>query len=147
MNSIICWRLPASRSPLACAFAAALVVLSSCAATGEALAGSSAPPGESSPAIPRRMHISSYRTQDGQRHPWAGTVEPRGADSLLFVIPAEREHGLSAAIPETRIVLSLAEVASVNRKSIGIPIAIILVAGVTIVGLALTDGLSDGFFQ
>ena len=67
------------------------------------------------------VEIVAYTDHDGARHEWAGTIEPAGADSLLFVRPdlGEQWWGGSSSRrkPDIRLKLSRMDVESVEVKS------------------------------
>ncbi len=120
MRSVSATQLPSRRPPSGLAVLSALVLaaaLASCATTRAV-----SPPPESvasshSWQVERRSEISAYTTRDGARHAWLGTVEPIAGDSLLFVIPAERERGLASARPEKRLALARQDVATITGRS------------------------------
>jgi len=109
--------------------AGALVVANlSCAATrpADGPRGDATPHG--APRIDRRVSISSYVTGDGKRHEWLGTIAPAGADSLLFETRKRSSQGLSNPEPAKRQMLARAEVTSIRRTGIVVPIIIVVVA-------------------
>ena len=132
--------LPSSAMVLMCLLA------SSCSAPRVV----SAPPGEHllTPARPvdRRLSITAYTTLDGRHHTWMGSVEPAGAESLLFVLPPEHEHGLERARSEERLTLATADVASVMGSSALGSAAVIVVFG-AIAGVLLLAGAMASYWR
>ncbi len=65
-------------------------------------------------------------------------MQPLGADSLLFLTAAEREHDLTAAKPGARLALAREDVRSINGRgaSVGIRLAIFFGLAVAAVYLA-----------
>ena len=67
------------------------------------------------------VEIVAYTDHDGVRHEWAGTIEPAGADSLLFVRPDLGQQWWGGHSPgrepDIRLKLSRLDVVSVDVKS------------------------------
>lgn len=105
---------------------------------------SPSPAADSLLARNQRVSINSYKTHDGRHHAWLGTVEPRGTDSLLFVRPPERDHGLAAADRGACLVLAKTEVSSITRAN-PLSSAIVLITLGGAVGVFLVFGFLVGF--